>query len=85
MRKQLLDKFRAEKDKMPPEKRTLVLTHFPRFLSLLEEEIYNDESPIWDQVRSLLFTPDPCFASKLHQRFKGYQPALLVLQILHMS
>ena len=30
MRKQLLDKFRAEKDKMPPEKRTLVLTHFPR-------------------------------------------------------
>ena len=26
---------------MPPEKRTLVLTHFPRFLTLLEEEIYN--------------------------------------------
>merc|ERR1719414_64348 len=48
MRKQLLDKFRAEKDKMPPEKRTLVLTHFPRFLSLLEEEIYSALSPIWD-------------------------------------
>ena len=48
MRKQLLDKFRAEKDKMPPEKRTLVLTHFPRFLSLLEEEIYSVSSPIWD-------------------------------------
>ena len=48
MRKQLLDKFRAEKDKMPPEKRTLVLTHFPRFLSLLEEEIYGGNSPIWD-------------------------------------
>jgi len=48
MRKQLLDKFRAEKDKMPPEKRTLVLTHFPRFLSLLEEEIYSNLSPIWD-------------------------------------
>jgi hypothetical protein len=26
---------------MPPEKRTLVLTHFPRFLSDLEEEIYS--------------------------------------------
>ena len=26
---------------MPPEKRTLVLTHFPRFLTLLEEEIYS--------------------------------------------
>merc|ERR1719187_1558354 len=48
MRKQLLDKFRAEKDKMPPEKRTLVLTHFPRFLSLLEQEIYSTGSPIWD-------------------------------------
>ena len=48
MRKQLLGKFRAEKDKMPPEKRTLVLTHFPRFLSLLEEEIYSTNSPIWD-------------------------------------
>ena len=48
MRKQLLGKFRAEKDKMPPEKRTLVLTHFPRFLSSLEEEIYGNNSPIWD-------------------------------------
>ena len=48
MRKQLLDKFKAEKDKMPPEKRTLVLTHFPRFLTLLEEEIYSPNSPIWD-------------------------------------
>ena len=33
--------LQAEKDKMPPEKRTLVLTHFPRFLSDLEEEIYS--------------------------------------------
>lgn len=48
MRKQLMEKFRAEKDKMPAEKRTLVLTHFPRFLSLLEEEIYSPKSPIWD-------------------------------------
>ncbi|KAH6939019.1 hypothetical protein HPB50_015607 [Hyalomma asiaticum] len=48
MRRQLLDKFRAEKDKMPPEKRTLVLTHFPRFLSVLEEEVYGNNSPIWD-------------------------------------
>ncbi|XP_041363170.1 histone acetyltransferase KAT2A-like [Gigantopelta aegis] len=48
MRKQLLDKFRAEKEKMPPDKRTLVLTHFPRFLSMLEEEVYGTSSPIWD-------------------------------------
>ncbi|XP_046359409.2 histone acetyltransferase KAT2A-like isoform X1 [Haliotis cracherodii] len=48
MRRQLLDKFRAEKDKMPPDKKTLVLTHFPRFLSMLEEEVYGTSSPIWD-------------------------------------
>ena len=56
MRKQLMGKFRAEKDKMPPEKKTLVLTHFPRFLSLLEEEIYSQKSPIWDpEFRYVIF------------------------------
>ncbi|KAL4226662.1 Histone acetyltransferase kat2b [Mactra antiquata] len=48
MRRQLLEKFRAEKDRMPVEKRTLVLTHFPKFLSMLEEEVYGENSPIWD-------------------------------------
>lgn len=48
MRRQLLDKFRAEKDKMPPDKKTLVLTHFPRFLTMLEQEVYGNNSPIWD-------------------------------------
>lgn len=99
-RRQLLEKFRVEKDKLLPEKRTLILTHFPkyvvcnqsvvirsgikvdtycgfslelqsnqdsgvsemdavylwlvtkglcpRFLSMLEEEIYGDNSPIWE-------------------------------------
>ncbi|XP_071519854.1 histone acetyltransferase KAT2A [Panulirus ornatus] len=48
LRKQLLDKFRAEKDKMPAEKKLLLLNHFPRFLSMLEEEVYSNSSPIWD-------------------------------------
>lgn len=30
MRKQLLEQARQEKDKLPPEKRTLILTHFPK-------------------------------------------------------
>jgi histone acetyltransferase len=63
MRKQLLDKFKAEKDKMPPEKRTLVLTHFPRFLTLLEEEIYNPSSPIWDPEFNGKTPPSPTRAS----------------------
>ncbi|CAH2240353.1 jg17349 [Pararge aegeria aegeria] len=43
-----MDKCRSERDRMPPEKRVLVLNHFPRFLSLLEEEIFSANSPIWD-------------------------------------
>uniref|UniRef100_W5N4C5 Histone acetyltransferase n=1 Tax=Lepisosteus oculatus TaxID=7918 RepID=W5N4C5_LEPOC len=46
--RQLLEKFRVEKDKLLPEKRTLILTHFPKFLSMLEEEIYGENSPIWE-------------------------------------
>uniref|UniRef100_A0A672YY57 histone acetyltransferase n=1 Tax=Sphaeramia orbicularis TaxID=375764 RepID=A0A672YY57_9TELE len=49
MRKQLLEQARQEKDKLPPEKRTLILTHFPKFLSMLEEEVYSHSSPIWSQ------------------------------------
>ncbi|XP_004922629.1 histone acetyltransferase KAT2A [Bombyx mandarina] len=46
--RQLMDKCHLERDRMPPEKRVLVLTHFPRFLALLEEEIFSPNSPIWD-------------------------------------
>uniref|UniRef100_A0A6Q2YZZ0 Histone acetyltransferase n=1 Tax=Esox lucius TaxID=8010 RepID=A0A6Q2YZZ0_ESOLU len=49
MRKQLLEQARQEKDKLPPEKRTLILTHFPKFLSMLEEEVYSQSSPIWSE------------------------------------
>lgn len=49
MRKQLLEQARQEKDKLPPEKRTLIITHFPKFLSMLEEEVYSHNSPIWCQ------------------------------------
>uniref|UniRef100_A0A8C3LDE1 histone acetyltransferase n=1 Tax=Chrysolophus pictus TaxID=9089 RepID=A0A8C3LDE1_CHRPC len=49
MRRQLLEQARQEKDKLPQEKRTLILTHFPKFLSMLEEEVYSPNSPIWDQ------------------------------------
>ncbi|XP_005096521.2 histone acetyltransferase KAT2A isoform X2 [Aplysia californica] len=63
MRRQLLEKFRAEKDKMPPDKRSLVLTHFPRFLTMLEQEVYGNNSPIWNpefsQQTNNLPSPSP--------------------------
>ncbi|XP_008212302.1 histone acetyltransferase KAT2A [Nasonia vitripennis] len=46
--KQLMDKCHSEKDRMSAEKRVLVLNHFPKFLSMLEIEIYSENSPIWD-------------------------------------
>jgi len=55
MKQQLLDKFTAEKDKLPPETRAKVLSHFPRFLNLFEEEILSDSSPIWNTDGSTSF------------------------------
>ncbi|MGH0127483.1 UNVERIFIED_CONTAM: hypothetical protein FKN15_046818 [Acipenser sinensis] len=49
LRRQLLEQARQEKDKLSPEKRTLILTHSPKFLSMLEEEVYSHNSPIWDE------------------------------------
>ncbi|KAH0550003.1 histone acetyltransferase KAT2A [Cotesia glomerata] len=46
--RQLMDKCHSERDKMSPDKRVLVLTHFPKFLSMLEGEIFSNTSPIWD-------------------------------------
>jgi histone acetyltransferase len=48
MRKQIMDQFNRERDKMPQERRVMLLTHFPPFLNQLDEEIYAHESPIWD-------------------------------------
>merc|ERR1712136_331723 len=63
MRKSILDKFRGEKDRMTVEKRTLVLTHFPRFLGMLEEEVFGPNSPIWDpdfaQIHSIANAGSP--------------------------
>ncbi|XP_044266959.1 histone acetyltransferase KAT2A isoform X2 [Tribolium madens] len=48
MRKQIMDQFNRERDKMPQERRVMLLTHFPPFLKTLNEEIYAQDSPIWD-------------------------------------
>lgn len=59
----MLDKFKAEKEKMAPEKKTLVMTHLPRFLSLLEEEIYSERCCL-DQYVDNLFSIRIAYFSK---------------------
>lgn len=44
---QLLSKCKTEKDRMPPEKRS-VLAQLPRFLEALKHEVVDEESLIWD-------------------------------------
>lgn len=44
---QLLSKCRAEKDRMPPERRAM-LSQLPKFLEALKHEVVNEDSPIWD-------------------------------------
>ncbi|CAG0880499.1 unnamed protein product [Cyprideis torosa] len=48
LKRQMMDKFHQDKEKMTEEKRAVALYHFPRFLDLLEEEIYGPDSYIWD-------------------------------------
>uniref|UniRef100_A0A8C7E846 histone acetyltransferase n=1 Tax=Nothoprocta perdicaria TaxID=30464 RepID=A0A8C7E846_NOTPE len=88
MRRQLLEQARQEKDKLPQEKRTLILTHFPKFLSMLEEEVYSQNSPIWDQdfmvpppvARSVSYSASP---SSLEQPNSGnMSPACKVSSVL---
>ena len=47
MRRQLLDKFRSDKETLPPEKQTIILTDLPKFLAVLQGEIFNPDKPIW--------------------------------------
>lgn len=44
---QLLTKCKNEKERMPPEKRS-VLAQLPRFLEALKHEVVDEESLIWD-------------------------------------
>lgn len=44
---QLLSKCRAEKDRMPFERRAM-LAQLPKFLEALKHEVVNGDSPIWD-------------------------------------
>ncbi|XP_017768696.1 PREDICTED: histone acetyltransferase KAT2B-like [Nicrophorus vespilloides] len=48
IRKQIMDQFYQERDRMPLERRVMILTHFPAFLNALDTEIYAPNSPIWD-------------------------------------
>ncbi|KAK9754405.1 Acetyltransferase (GNAT) family [Popillia japonica] len=48
VKKQIMDQFHQERDRMPLERRVMLLTNFPPFLNQLDEEIYSPSSPIWD-------------------------------------
>ncbi|XP_076270136.1 gcn5 acetyltransferase isoform X2 [Rhynchophorus ferrugineus] len=55
VRKQILDQFHLERDKMTAERKVMLLNNFPPFLNQLDEEIYSPNSPIWD----VDFKPQP--------------------------
>lgn len=48
VQKQIMDQFHQERDRMPAERRQMILMHFPMFLSTLEQEVYAESSPVWD-------------------------------------
>ncbi len=48
VQRQLMSRFQAEKDRLPPERRDMILNYFPKFLADMEMELGNDASPAWD-------------------------------------
>lgn len=48
VQRQLMDRFIAEKDRLPPERRDMIINQFPKFLADMEMELGNDASPVWD-------------------------------------
>ena len=48
VQRQLVERFQAEKDRLPPERRDMILHFFPKFLADLELELGNDLSVVWD-------------------------------------
>ena len=49
VKRQLLDRVKIDKDKITKDKSLLVSQHFPRFLSMLEEEVFSVNSIIWNK------------------------------------
>jgi histone acetyltransferase len=49
VKRQLLERVKIDKDRITKDKSLLVSQHFPRFLSMLEEEVYSVNSIIWSK------------------------------------
>lgn len=43
-----MERFQAEKDKVTPDRRELLLNVLPIFFADMEMELGNDASPVWD-------------------------------------
>lgn len=60
-----MDRFIAEKDRLPPERRDMIINQFPKFLADMEMELGNDASPVWDP--SYVHRP-----ANHHENIKGF-------------
>lgn len=48
LRKEIMEWFNKEKNNIPFQRRALLSTSFPQFLTQLDEEVSDLTSPIWD-------------------------------------
>ena len=60
MHKQLIEKLNKEKERMPSDKKALIIEKFPKFLQKLSDEISNPASIIFDE--DFKMKPPPFFA-----------------------
>lgn len=63
LRKEIMEWFYKERNTIPSQRRAVLSSNFPMFLSQLDDEVSDEKSPIWDvnfKMQLLpLFTPDP--------------------------
>uniref|UniRef100_A0A146KV88 histone acetyltransferase n=4 Tax=Lygus hesperus TaxID=30085 RepID=A0A146KV88_LYGHE len=66
LKKELMDKFHLGIERMQSEERASILPALPRFLDLIEEEIYTLTSPIWEE--DFKATPPPHLQATLERK-----------------
>jgi len=78
-RRRILEAIRSDKANISAEKKMNFLSHLPRFLAVLEEELNSEDSPLWDedftQAPAHLPLPSPMSNDSSHDIFSpGLSP-----------
>ena len=84
VQRQLMERFQAEKDRLPPERRDMILNYFPKFLSDLQQQLADDASSIWNPAYTHRL-PAHCMPEELAQTTESTDLTLQQRQATSMA